>query len=872
MKAITHLLCIFILLAAGCKKDRHDPDDEKPIVDHDVQGVKVSFPAGASVNYTDYSLFSLADDAKLDGSGNANVSYNKGNTNIAWLFDKNNNPVMAGFVNDTITAIDAVSTAKVLLYYAYAIPMMPQSLSDEFVNTIGGVAGFSDLTNQLSALMKADRLVLSKNGHLKTLEDAMKAMGKKNTAKTAKAQSWGKQLGINSQRGHKVAVRNADITVTTSDVKSGIQVFSDALSKVKMTNYYRRRAHAFFYKMKFKDLAGIEKGVLSEINETTASDKDESVSPTSAINSFTGVLGNWIENRNSGEVLDFAAKQAGPYDFPLQDNESEATYKVRVVGPGAWPTSVKLTNAEKSKLFRLEVETFAMDFLIPVTASFISSKVDAKPGKNATEREKEEFGDLVEAVQKVVEEMIKGSPAVYEEMKAGNYKEALTKLMESVYAGNASAAKEGFVKVMAILARNAVEQKYYVSPQYDEVLAQNKMMKILEVTDKVLELSDYATIFYDILGSKSIEGWDLLLKGGKVTLKFVAGYDSLLNTSEETKIIADIKNMNETGGEQHPYYEWSTTGKYGKLVDTKGHSGTSFASADHIVSYQSTSSSSVLQDGDNIDYIYVKASFNNVVIGMDTIAVNVKKVTYEMKPTDATVTGKKHTNAANTVTVHLAKAVTGLRDIPNHESLDFKIEWSTSGVYGNLLGETTTYNKDEMQYKATNDQVGVFTETITAKIYAKRKDETEYWFYDQIKGKVKIDNEQKKKILKLPLTQFHGDSEEPWNYGDGKGVRTLHLCIRHSGVSIPEDEDAVSYSVRFHLSYVLIGAPLFQSWKAGDPSPSPPGKTPYPGHGGGYYNVTYAGSSANSDPLKGIKHVKEGGLSGSYAIVTIYLK
>lgn len=863
MKTIKMLFCISMLLAVGCKKDKNKfIDTIQPAIKSDFQAVKISFPDGIAINYTDYSLFSLADNANPDASGNVKAPYNKGNTNIAWLMDKNNNPVMAGFVNDTISTINATSTAKVMLYYAYAIPMMPKAMQSEFVNTIGSISGFSEWASQFATLLKSDLSVISRNGHIEALKNAMENMSKKKL-KLGNTSTIGKQMNANIL--DKVAIRNADISVITPDIKSGIQVFSKEMNKVEFTNYYRRRAHAFFYKTKFKDLAGIPKGILSEINETTASDKDESLSPTSAINSLTGVIGNWIENRNSGQVLDFAAKQAGPFNFPLQDNESEATYKVRVMGPGKWPSGIKFTNAERTKLFRLEVETFAMDFLIPLTASYISSKIDLKPGKNATAQEREQFNHLAESVQTIVEEVIKGSPAVYDEMKAGNYKAALKKFMEAAQAGNSNAMKDGFLKVIDILQKQAISEKLYVSPHFEEVFVKTRLGKILEITDKILEISDYYNIYYDMINSNAMEDWELQLKGSRVTLNFVNGYDSLLNTADETKIKADIKNMNETGGDQHPYFEWSTTGKYGKLVDTKGHSGTSFASADDIVSYQSTTNSNDLKDGDNIDYIYVKASFNNVLLGLDTIAVNVKKVGYEMKPVDAIVTGKKHDNAANKVTLYLEKT-SGLRDIPNHSDLDFKIEWSTTGAYGNLVGATTTYNDDDIVYTATSEQVGVFTENITARIYTKNKNETNYKFYDNVKGTVKVDNEQKKRIIALPVVIFHGDS----NYQ--LGTSTRHLCVKYAGASIPEDIDAERYSVRFYPTTNIAGTTLSQSWKAGDASPSPPNKTDYPGHGGGYYNVTYAYGSTDRPINLGIQHAPDAPSYSGRALVTIYLK
>lgn len=835
------------------KKEAVRPEDPVIAVPHDNQGVKISFPGSGTVNYTDYALFSLADDAKVDAGGNATVSYNKGKTNIAWLFDKDDNLVMAGFVNDTAKTINAVSTAKVLLYYALSIPMLPEKLGDEFVKDIDKIKGAVEWENHFATLMANDRLVLSKGGYLTALKSAVQAMAKPATGNTSE-----KTATKSSGNQGRVSVRNADIDISFGDVKSGLQVFSHDLSKVNINNSKRRRAHAFFYKMKLKDLSGAETGLISKITETTGADKNESLSPTAAINSFTGVLGSWIE----GKDKEFAGMEAGPYNFPLQDNESEATYKVRILGPGRHAPDIKLTTAEENKLFSLEVETFTVDFLIPIGATLLASKMDAKPSDNATQEQKDMFNATMTATKSIVEELIKGSPGVYDEIKKGKYEAALTKLLESVYAGQVNGAKEGFMKLMAMLARMTVEQKLYVSPHYDELKAQKRMMKILEVTDELLLLTDQLHIFHDILSSKNIEEWDMVLRGGKVTLQFVNGFNEVINTAQETKIKAEIKNVNETGGDQHPYYEWSTTGKFGKLVDTKGNSGSSFSTADQIITYQSTTNSSILSNGDNIDQIYVKALKNNVLIGMDTIEVNVKKIGYEMQPTDAVVTGKKHANAPNDVTLHLSKVVTGVRDIPGHATLDFKIEWSTSGAYGQLVGNTTTFNNDQMVYKATSEQIGKHNETITARVYARNKGETDYFFFEQVKGTVEIDNEQKKKILRLPIICNHGDT----TYNDGKSM----TCMVTDFVTFKGDPDAKSYNVAFYN----VRNPSGASWEAGKAAPKQVPHYVFKAPEGSYA-VQYGSSWKVGAPSQILKHMdcsNSNGLSGGMALITIYLK
>lgn len=853
----------------GCRKKEMLPQEEIPSIPHDSQMVHISFPEGMNVNYTDYSLFSLADNSKLDAAGSASISYNQGSTNIAWLFDKENNLVMAGFVNDTAKTISAATTAKVLLYYAYAIPLMSEDVINEYLNKIETKAGYSNWVQGFSALLKNDRLVVSKNGYLTLLKNTIQEIVESNTTNVSSSQEPGNLdliMSAGKQSLNPVAIKPADINVITGDVKSGIQLVSENLSKVGITNFYRRRAHAFFYKTKFKDINGMEKGVISEITETTPSDKNESITPTSSANSATAILGNLIE----GKLMDFAENKGGPYDFPLQDNETEATYKVRVVGPGQKTTTTLLTKAESDKLFRLQVETVAFDFLVPLFASKISSKLNFEPGPNATAAEKETIQLHLEGFIKLVEEMIKGAPGVYDAINKGNYKEAVEKILEAVYAGNISAVKEGYVKMMALIARMAVEQKFYVSPHFDELESANRWNRILKAVDGAMEAGDFVNLIRHLADSKTFEEWTLQLSGGKVTLQFLPGYDSLINTSEETKIKAEIKNMAESGGEQHPFFEWSTTGKYGKLVDTKGHSGTSFATSDHIVSYQSTTNSSDIKEGDNIDHIFVKALFNNVVIGMDTIAVNVKKVGYEILPRNATVTGKKHAEAGNSITLNLAKVVTGIRDIPNHQSFDFKIEWSTPGNYGQLIGATTNYNDDDIVYKATNDQEGIFSETINARIYARNKGEADYWLYENVKGAVKIDNDPKKKIYHRPLQIFHGDTTYPWRYCRSCPMSTLSTCWKSVGAKVDKEENAVSYLVTFKEASPLIGAPSGYSWTAngGGQPPLPP-----PAYAGGHIPNAWVAqrSISTSNSVDGSGHVP-GNTATGYLEIIVTLK
>src|SRR5690606_2215194 len=108
-----------------------------------------------------------------------------------------------------------------------------------------------------------------------------------------------------------------------------------------------------------------------------------------------------------GKDMEFAAKAGDPVYFPLEDHELEATYKVRVVGSGRWSRGTLLTKAEQQKLAELEVETVAVDFLIPAFAASVASMSDFTPRPGATQAQRESLEALTNSIRAITEEMIK---------------------------------------------------------------------------------------------------------------------------------------------------------------------------------------------------------------------------------------------------------------------------------------------------------------------------------------------------------------------------------------------------------------------------------------------------------------------------------
>ncbi|MFT4204759.1 MAG: hypothetical protein QM610_12710 [Chitinophagaceae bacterium] len=851
---IAALVAMGVIVQSGCKKNTKDMQVvyEPTITDtsYAVKEIAVTIPDGSTYTATGADMYSFQYVSKVGSNGKVKVATRKGALATIYLLDASDNPVMAGFLTDSTTEVSSATTAKVLMYWAHGLPSQPYWAKKAFVNSVDNLAEMQAWVADYEELFKKDPLVFSNGGYLDKLKEHL--------LKMQPSTPDGSGYTGNRSKGTLMS-KTPDITVLGStEQRSGLQTADMEGGKVFVNNYYRRRAHAFLYKMDFTDMSGNTVEVKDAVKTDTAADNDFAVSPASGATSVMGIIGSQLEEYVSGEptvIETFVKKNESPA-LLLNDDEQTSNYKARVVGPGLLAVT-DITTAEKEKLYDLQIETFVFDCVLPAFALAGSNVEETMPDhKTAQDRE---------AQIALIKSALNSMPDLNEAVKKSDFKGALRILRDNY-------AKDILSFAQSKLGEVVLKGYYWdgLDIKFEANYAK-KFNKILSAFDLVLGASDMVRTGLNLSTSKEMEEWDLLLKAGTVTLSFVSGYDSLINTSEETKIQVEIKNMSESG-DTHPYYEWSSTGKYGKLVDTKGNSGTSFETADNIVTYQSTVNSGDLADGDNIDYVYVKASYNNAVIGYDTIAVNVKKVDYEMKPADGTVTGKQHANAANTVTLYLAKTVTGLRDIPNNENLDFKVEWSTSGTYGNLVGETTTYNDDDIVYKATNDAVGVYYESVTARVYAKNKGETDYWLYTNVKGKVKIDNEQKKKLLYVPATELHGDSTYAWNYGGIRGWGTLGFCYRATGVVFAEDPDADRYELVFDWTTNIIGAPKSHAWKAGAVSPYPPHTvTGVPGHGNNSYSLVYSYGTRNYDADKETAHVN-GGLSAAGAWVTIYLK
>lgn len=785
--------------------------------------IVIIVPSGSSFKPVGSKVFSFGTEQTADASGKAKVTFEKGSSTLAYVFDTNKKLILAGFITDSTNVISPATTAKVLLYLGYNIPLQPDTLSVYFLNNIDKLQGAKDWEKEFETLFLSDPSTLSNKSFVAPLKARMSKM-------------------IDQTPPVDIRGKAANIHVDANDIRSGIQVADDGLSKFKIINNYRRRTHAFLYKMSFKDMNGNSQTIKNSIETGVKADKDMAISPVAAVSGFLSEIGKNIE----GKGLESFSVTSGPFPLELQDNESEALYKVRVVGPGG-PSKLKLTADEVKKEALLEMETFLADLVIPTI------------GLATSLPEKDAFGGISVGTDPYAKAdamltFVKAMPDVYDEIKQGNYQTALIKLMENVWKDVGGSLLNELYGI-ALGERLNANVKTFFTNNFKQLLA------VLQVTDFALGASDLVRIATHLKSSYWLEEWDIKAKSGLVTL---IPDRSVVVPFQQQKITATIKNLTQTAS-----YEWSTSGKYGKLTDTKGHTDlASFTSSDKDVFYVSRVSAASLSAGDNLEYVYVTAFIGSNKVGTDTSIINVRKEKYVMKPAGITVSGRS--GSQHEVKLYLEKT-NGTNTIVSNSSTDYKVIWTTAGTYGKLNGTTiksvttlTMYNTNSAFYECFDKDTKNATETIKARIYSKAKSapESEYLIFDEVTGSVKIDNDPKKKILHRPVFELHGDTTSL------VGTQTGYNCAKIWAAQFHEDVDAKSYQIQFHGS--KDAGNQTYSWVAGSPSPAPPSTYAGKAYAGGVFTITWIGTGNYAGGWSPF-HATGGAPSGE-AQVTIFLK
>ncbi|WP_293015145.1 hypothetical protein [Mongoliibacter sp.] len=787
MKPKIYLLLIFaFFLAVNSCKDVEEPDlppitdnpDPNPNPDPDPSenlpklSVTITLPANSDIDLGATSLLTGFIEFPVNESGNASAVIPSGSTRISYLLDDQDNVLLMGFINESQKEISPASTAEVLAYFSSDLVFGPGELDERLFGNFHELPGFKSFSEAVQARISQNPKLLEGLG----IESELR--------------KFYEELGPDRE---EIDIRARQINVSPTGVKSGIQIYDIDFQNIELKNRFRRRTHAFLFKTAFKDKDGNETVLIPSIGGSEKAKSDFSVVPTNAIQSFLGVLSDWA----AGSGMEFAETVSDPVNIPLEENESEATYKVRIIGAGTldYPNAnSKMTNDENKKWNRLMIETFALDFLLPAMSAVIG--YETKKGDSPY---LQNYKGFVEMIEKIVA----AEPVLSDYIEKGDFKQALKKFLELIFdaeKGNWPDLVKAFMSGVA----NAQDGKGILETPSQVNQKTAKVLRIMSLVDNVILATDIGRFSYHILNSNSLEEFTVTARNNDIKLLPKETSVTVFTNKEFT-----VETKTELSDGQAFLYKWSTSGTFGTIRDNLGNNGKSFENGQKTVTYRAEGSN--IPDGakETISVtVYVKQGPNETKIGEATSTLTVKPASLVLKPDGVTLSGKDKQSIALYVEWANGDA------FEQASSFEYKYEWSTPGKYGKFEGTmaNATTLRPRLSYQALDKDVEEEEEDLKVDVYMRNKDGGDWFKYHTAEGKVKINNDDKIKILQLPLTVFTSKSATSQH---GGGTNFLHATF-------PPDENYEEFTVRFY-GYKKPTIPVSEgrtfSWKAENSPP-----------------------------------------------------
>lgn len=766
LKLLPLLFITLFIFNLSCSKDDDSvKEQEQQTSNFELTDIKVILPEGSSLDLTKTKVFAYSKKFDVSSNGDSKIYFNENSRSLAVLLDDKDQPIIMGFITDTNKEISVKSTVEASYYLGSGAIFQPEETRENFFEKSEQLKGFTEFTEETSILFKSNVNFITSENYSKALKERLDAF-------TADRDT----IDIRS---------NKTLEVDKNDIKSGLQIREVDFENILVVNRYRRRAHGFIYKTATTNLSGNQTILVNDIvAEKLAAKSNFPIKSAQAIRSFTGVLQDWASG------ADFAATESEHQKLVLNEDEKQATYKVRVVGPSF--TLGNITDPEETELRRLEWETLGYDLVLPLMLDVVGH---TKILKGLDETKFKPFLDILINFASSIE-------SVRAPLRKGDYSKAMTELIFAMGNNQNSSQVEAMVKALIdgiLEVAEGAGSTLSVQQSSDVIKNIKFLFKTLEVTDILLKLVDYNRIVFNIGSSNMLEEWKVKAKKTDVTL---TPPNAMAFPFIEKPITATIESTTIVSG-QIFQYEWKTSGKYGILKDDEGREGTSIdigsTENKNIVKYFSTSNDADLpKDATDTVIIdaYIKEGVNKTKIGSDTITVSVRPYKFVIRPDGVTIQG------GTDLKLYIEKP-DGTNQISSNPELDFKIVWTTPANHGALNGTSdnyTTYNDNKIIYSCFDKTAMNSQEVVTARIYGKLKSASDYNLYDEITATINIDNDPKKKYLVLEDIFFiekHSD-EDCLVYNDNN-ILVAEPSVRNwlrSSFFVNKIEGAISYSLR----------------------------------------------------------------------------
>ncbi|GGC35128.1 hypothetical protein GCM10011386_29070 [Parapedobacter defluvii] len=776
MKKITLPLLVLLLAVNSCKKDpKPGPEEQVPTnKEYEWVDATVSLPDGVNYSLAGHELNAVGEALAISGNGATKVPKMTNSVAIYAVTNASGEPIMFGYSTPGKTEISPEATAKVTLFTLYRLAALPIEVQVKFLEGFDSDQSAAPYVETFVERWKTDPKTLVSKSYVPLLKAYHMTY---NAGKDRDVSATMKTMATEG-RYHYVETEEGKL-------EDGYSLELEDNSKFYITNEGPRTATAFIYKTKTKKNNSLNtQTLIDKFSGSTEASRQWFIENGTYVpdRNFLGLEVNYRQFIWNGRIF-FNKVTSGPHDLPLEDDEELAEYTIRIVNAGAKIQDDELTDAEWAAYVKHMHAALVIDFYLPFMGISLGLDIDDFYALSAEERVDRLDAAFREAgVHTLIEGYLRG----------GRLQEML-KTLETYFQSESTSygvkLHEAIFKALGVAVPSnlagAAKRYGYLSYYFDGASFWN--------TEQEERL--FMNYYWETYGLISLNA---TARAGVVRVSPRRANISTAGTNNKVQLEAKIESE-EFNGISGLTYRWRTPSTYGSLISADGSRGNELKGTAANIEYQADFA---LGRGKSVtEKVYVDVLKDDQLVGTDSAEVTIAESRYRIYPNGITLTGNGD-RGATTVNLRVEPLNDDAPKIQENPDHDFKVVWRTAGKHGGLrwngqyasywVTETEGLNSNVVQYRCSDDQTKEGVEDVEALIFMKPKGalEADYELVDIVKASIKIDNDEKKKIVYIPLVEVLTDTIQ------GIGKDAYRTCMGRGVANVPIEKDAIKYSAR----------------------------------------------------------------------------
>jgi hypothetical protein len=510
--------------------------------------VTVVMPTGVALTADKLSVVTSIGTATPAAGGAVTLPIYGNGAQLAIARSPAGKPMLMGWIDANHTTISAATTAHVLAYFALGGPLtLTQADRDALIDGMPTAPGISGVEAAVQAALAGD----------------VDAFATRNAALTAAVARFANDTFTAARATPAGAGRVHALGITIDpQTQSGITVLEDLPYAAHLSNAYRRRAHAFVERI--SHAAGGEE--VADPLDITDFDVDPAVGFTGGV---TGAVTDLIASYYGVQPTAYVAVTGPnpPFALPLVANSEKTTYRVTVVGAGAFAGAVaKLTQRQSTALTEVAIRGFAKDFLIPFATNAVlgSGVINFKSGQTGDQAAF--LADVTASVTSDFIAYIATDKAIGDKIVQGQWFDASVDLTGTL--ANLGALKSLLVKGfdVAVTKYNAAHPLGAAAGGLETGALSNffdTFNNALNAAGGALQVFDATIYIGGVAISDRADQWTLNVTPAKVTLNPL---DQTIDVGGTVVYTGSVLGTDTTGYS----YRWITTATEGDLNEVAG--------------------------------------------------------------------------------------------------------------------------------------------------------------------------------------------------------------------------------------------------------------------------------------------------------------